>query len=85
MKFQQNVEAALGVESEEYSYLMNALDAFDSEQQGLEATMEVLLGCVERHPVLLLPHFRLMERLGAAWRDGKDGEDEKEVDATTSS
>ena len=37
MKFQQNVEAALGVESEEYSYLMNALDAFNSEQQGLEA------------------------------------------------
>jgi hypothetical protein len=63
---------------------MNALDAFDSEQQGLEATMEVLFGCVERHPVLL-PQFRLLERLGAAWRDGKDGEDEKEVDATTSS
>jgi len=82
MMFHQKVQAALGTESEEYGCLMNALDAFDSEQQGLEATMEVLLGCVERHPVLL-PHFRLMERLGAAWRDGKDGEDEKEVDATS--
>jgi hypothetical protein len=48
--------------------LMNALDAFDSQQQGLEATMEVLFGCVERHPILL-PQFRLMEQLGAAWRD----------------
>ena len=71
MTFHQNVQAALGTESEEYSCLMNALDAFDSQQQGLEATMEILFGCVERHPVLL-PQFRLMEQLGAAWREGND-------------
>ena len=67
MMFSQNVQAALGAESEEYSCLMNALNAFDSQQQGLEATMEVLFGCVERHPVLL-PHFQLLEHI----RDGND-------------
>ena len=68
MMFHQKAQAAMGTESEEYGCLMNALDAFDSEQQGLEATMEVLRGCVERHPILR-PQFRLMEQLGAAWRD----------------
>jgi hypothetical protein len=78
MVFSQNVQAALGAESEEYSCLMNALNAFDSQQQGGEATMEVLFGCVERHPKLLR-QFRLLEQLGAT--AGRDGNDDSTTDA----